>query len=102
MKTSLLIAASLIAIPAFAESGQQPSGGILELQVGSELSLAGASSNGGRQPPLLGVPQGRLFAGWKMGSVILGLGVELTRVGYTSGTSGGSQPSTTNSNSATS
>jgi hypothetical protein len=73
-----------------APAGQVGSGGILELQIGSSIVVAG--SNGQVQE----MPQGRLFAGAKMGGFILGLGFELTRVGYSQGSGFGSS-----SNSAT-
>lgn len=61
--------------------GQQASGTILEVSVQEVMSLVGGSlSNAG----VLGTPGGKLFIGGKTGRAVIGLGLELLRLGSSS------------------
>jgi hypothetical protein len=63
-------------------TGQLADGAVLEIAVQDSLAYLGTGS--GSSGILLGAPSGRFFVGRKVGRLVVGAGLELTRVGFSS------------------
>jgi hypothetical protein len=63
-------------------TGQLADGAVLEIAVQDSLASLGTGS--GSSGILLGAPSGRFFVGRKVGRLVVGAGLELTRVGFSS------------------